>query len=371
MRLLPKGTLLLLCPGIVVPFFDPSSVAAYQTTSSLPLASPPSEPTLSSPRKSRSTSSVPDGIGIKNDRLDLYAAAFRRASEIGIILGGMVVAPILLASFTSEFQTTAKTAEDNDYGGWDKFWSTTTSGSTLSSKYAVISHATRLANAIELLGPTYVKFGQALGSRPDVVPPSLAEALSSLQDDMAPFSTADARDVVARELMASKSSSRLSEEDIKGLVSSLSELPVAAASIGQVYEAHLPTPSGQSPVRVAVKVQRPGVRKIVEQDAKMLLALAEFVDSIPAFSFLPSSSSTSSMQENSAQRLIRTQLVPAVREFMSRIIEEMDYRNEARNIIRFANIYSSNKPSSERNKSTTIIPRVVVPEVYLDWCTEY
>ncbi|KAL3763960.1 hypothetical protein ACHAWU_003328 [Discostella pseudostelligera] len=112
----------------------------------------------------------------------------------------------------------------------------------------------------------------------------------------------------------------------------------------------------------------------------MLLAIAEFLDSIPAFSFLPSSSSspTSSTlplpsKSKPAQRLINTQLVPAVREFMSRILEELDYRNEANNIVTFATLYSegdsSNMSSSKRKKNTTI-PRVIVPEVYLDWCTE-
>jgi predicted unusual protein kinase regulating ubiquinone biosynthesis (AarF/ABC1/UbiB family) len=173
-----------------------------------------------------------------------------------------------------------------------------------------------------------------------------------------------------------------SKEDIKALVSSFSELPVAAASIGQVYEAYLPsTQSGQPPIRVAVKVQRPRVRQVVEQDTKMLLAIAEFLDSIPAISFLPSSSNPRSStiplpsRSKPTQRLINTQLVPAVREFMSRILEELDYRNEANNIVTFANLYSeggssSSNISSPKRKKNTTIPRVVVPEVYRDWCTE-
>ncbi len=357
----------MLC-SVVVPFVDP--VAAY--SQSAPLSSSDKSSTSTS-TSTRITDQL-DHHG-EGDVSSMYPAAVRRASEIGIILGGKVVAPILLSTLFSAFRP-----GDYDDGGWDTFWATTTpaASSSASSKHAVISHAARFANALELLGPTYVKFGQALGSRPDVVPPSLSMALSSLQDDMEPFRSVEARDIVTKELMASHHS----KEDIKALVSSFSELPVAAASIGQVYEAYLPsTQSGQPPIRVAVKVQRPGVRQVVEQDSKMLLAIAEFLDSIPAISFPPSSSNPSSStiplpsRSKPTQRLINTQLVPAVREFMSRILEELDYRNEANNIVTFANLYSeggssSRNISSPKRKKNTTIPRVVVPEVYLDWCTE-
>ena len=370
MRVTLGETLLILC-SIVVPFVD--HVAAYQSAP-LPWSDKSSTSTLTS-----TGTRIIDQLDHRGeaDVSSIYPAAVRRASEIGIILGGKVVAPILLSTVFSAFRTQT-TNDDYDDGGWDTFWSTTTpAASSSSSKLAVISHATRFAHALELLGPTYVKFGQALGSRPDVVPPSLAVALSTLQDDMAPFSSVEAIDIVTSEWMALNHS----EEDINALVSSFSELPVAAASIGQVYEAYLPSSaqSGQPPIRVAVKVQRPGVRQVVEQDSKMLLAIAEFLDSIPAFSFLPSSSSPTSStlplpsKSKPAQRLINTQLVPAVREFMSRILEELDYRNEANNIVTFATLYSegdsSNMSSSKRKKNTTI-PRVIVPEVYLDWCTE-
>ena len=361
MRVTLGETLLILC-SIVVPFVD--HVAAYQSAP-LPWSDKSSTSTLTS-----TGTRIIDQLDHRGEAVSsIYPAAVRRASEIGIILGGKVVAPILLSTVFSAFRTQT-TNDDYDDGGWDTFWSTTTpAASSSSSKLAVISHATRFAHALELLGPTYVKFGQALGSRPDVVPPSLAVALSTLQDDMAPFSSVEAIDIVTSEWMALNHS----EEDINAVVSSFSELPVAAASIGQVYEAYLPsTQLGQPPIRVAVKVQRPGVRQVVEQDSKMLLAIAEFLDSIPAFSFLPSSSSPTSStlplpsKSKSAQRLINTQLVPAVREFMSRILEELDYRNEANNIVTFATLYSegdsSNMSSSKRKKNTTI-PRVIVPEV--------
>ena len=114
-----------------------------------------------------------------------------------------------------------------------------------------------LANALEALGPTYVKFRQTLGSRPDVVPPSLAGVLSALQDDMTPFDGDAAREIVRRELSAGKDDAS-EEEDVQSLVEKI-DRPVAAASIGQVYKAQLP---GRGDV--AVKVQRPGVRQLVE-----------------------------------------------------------------------------------------------------------
>ena len=155
--------LLLLLPCIIS--FSDRFVAAYQTT---PLSSLV-KPTLSSPTES--TASIFTG-NTNTDELDdighrdtssHYLAAVRRASEIGVILGGQVVAPILLSSLSSAFRPRT-TEVDSDDGGWETFWSTTTPGS-LYSKHTAISHATRLANALELLGPTYVKFGQALASK--------------------------------------------------------------------------------------------------------------------------------------------------------------------------------------------------------------
>ena len=152
--------------------------------------------------------------------------------------------------------------EDN--GGWEAFWSTRTP--TTGTNNISISHAQRLAMALEQLGPTYVKFAQALGSRPDVVPPSLAMALSSLQDQMKPFSTDVAKAIIRREFydhaMASQKEGEgggISSYDLEAFLSSFTEEPVAAASIGQVYKANLPGKGD-----VAVKVQRPGVRLLVE-----------------------------------------------------------------------------------------------------------
>jgi predicted unusual protein kinase regulating ubiquinone biosynthesis (AarF/ABC1/UbiB family) len=99
---------------------------------------------------------------------------------------------------------------------------------------------------LEELEPTYVKFDQALASRPDVIPPSLARDLSSLQDDMTSFDTDTARAIILAELNGGGNN----KATVSSLVDSLSSYPVAAASVGQVYKLTLP---GYGPM--AVKVQ--------------------------------------------------------------------------------------------------------------------
>ena len=283
---------------------------------------------------------------LQNNYNNQALSALQRAVEIGTVLGGQVMAPILTSLATQQNWPT----EEN--GGWEAFWSTSTES-------AGISHAQRLAMALEELGPTYVKFGQALGSRPDVVPPSLAKALSALQDDMAPFDSDVAKEIILSELMGFDGKGGGEEiplGDLEALVSSLTELPIAAASIGQVYKANLP---GRGDV--AVKVQRPGVRLLVERDTELLLTVANFLESIPALG--PPTTQKVNNDSTKPARLINTRLVAATQEFMSRIFEELDYRNEASNIITFANLYS------EHNGTSTDVS-VVVPQVHLNFCTE-
>ena len=113
---------------------------------------------------------------------------------------------------------------------------------------------------------------------------------------------------------------------------------VAAASIGQVYKAYIPEYGD-----VAIKVQRPGIRATVERDATLLLDVAAWLEGLPG----PNG------------RLVSAKLVFAVEEFMSRLYEELDYANEARNMRKFASLYSITEGNSTR-------VRVVVPRVFLD-----
>jgi len=224
---------------------------------------------------------------------------------------------------------------------WDTFWSS-------SGAYTTITNAQRVVSAMEKLGPTYVKFGQALASRPDIIPPSLAMTLSTLQDEMVSFDTSTAKSIIKEELS--------NTSNVDQLLKSLSDEPIAAASVGQVYKGYI---EGVGPV--AVKVQRPGIRDLVARDTVLLRNLALLLESIP---------SPSSMlgQKDDSTRFISTELVAAVDEFMSRIVEELDYSNEANNAETFARLYSSRGGTA--CKTLPNREGVIVPEIYKGLCTK-
>lgn len=120
--------------------------------------------------------------------------------------------------------------------------------------------AEELRNILVELGPAYIKVAQAVSSRPDLIPPSYLDELSLLQDRIAPFSTNVAFNMIEQELKV----------PIDELFSEISPEPVAAASLGQVYQARL-RHSGKV---VAVKVQRPGVQAAIGLDILILRYLA-------------------------------------------------------------------------------------------------
>ena len=108
---------------------------------------------------------------------------------------------------------------------------------------------------LDELGPTFVKFGQLLSTRPDIVPPDIIAELRSLQDDVRPFPYADVEKTVHEEL----------GQPVERLFTEFDERPLAAASIGQVHRATLP--NGR---RVIVKVQRPNAPRQIESDIRLL-----------------------------------------------------------------------------------------------------
>lgn len=269
----------------------------------------------------------------------LPSLLFSRSTEIGSILSGLFVP--LLSSAASVAIQIQQNKEENDDEAWEKYWLTESKGDD--NQY--ISNADRLVAAVEKLGPTYVKFGQAVASRPDIIPKSLAESLATLQDDMKAFDTEIAKQIIEEEL----TSANVDEITIAILLDSLSTEPIAAASVGQVYKGYLPDVGD-----VAVKVQRPALQLMVEKDAALLRNIAIFVESIPS----PSASG----------RLVNTELVAAVDEFMSRVFEELDYTNEAANAKKFAGLYS-NKYGSVR--ATLPGNGVIVPEIVDELCTKH
>jgi predicted unusual protein kinase regulating ubiquinone biosynthesis (AarF/ABC1/UbiB family) len=147
------------------------------------------------------------------------------------------------------------------------------------------------------LGPTFIKIGQSLATRADLLPVEYIQELSKLQDEVPPFSTEEARAVVESELRAR----------IEDLFADFENEPIAAASLAQVHRARLHT--GQA---VAVKVQRPGIEEQINFDIKIVTRIARRLARYP--------------------NLIRgVDWVGVAREFNATIVEELDYEQETRN----------------------------------------
>ncbi|MGV8943108.1 ABC1 kinase family protein [Thermomonas sp.] len=157
-------------------------------------------------------------------------------------------------------------------------------------------------NDLEALGPTFVKIGQALSTRPDMVPPAYLTALERIQDKVDPISISDVRAVVEEELGAK----------ISQVFASFEEAPLGSASLAQVHRATLR--DGRD---VAVKVQRPGITEGIHADLDALAGIAAQAD-----------------RWTDAGR--RTHFSEWVHEFRKALLSELDYRTEAENLERFS-----------------------------------
>jgi len=155
----------------------------------------------------------------------------------------------------------------------------------------------RLRETLDELGPTFVKFGQLLSTRPDIVPPDILVELQKLQDDVTPIPYGDVERVIREELGVT----------IEQAFLEFDEQPTAAASIGQVHRALLPNGD-----RVAVKVQRPNAPRQIESDIALLFQAARLAkERVRALDFIDAEQ--------------------VVDEFARSIRSELDYRAEARN----------------------------------------
>jgi len=181
----------------------------------------------------------------------------------------------------------------------------------------------RIRMAFEELGSTYIKFGQILATRPDLVPMTLIHELRKLQDRVPPFDPAEARKIVESEIGA----------PITDVFAEFSEKPIAAASIAQVHKGKL-----KNGDEVVVKVQRPGLNDLITNDLDLLHILAELI-------------------EENLPELKRWQPVAIVEEFDKSIHKEIDFGREAHNIRRFAKNFAGD-------------PDIYVPRVYDDLSTE-
>jgi ubiquinone biosynthesis protein len=180
----------------------------------------------------------------------------------------------------------------------------------------------RLREMLDELGPTFVKFGQLLSTRPDIVPPDIVAELRKLQDDVTPVPFEDVDRVVVEELGLTTAQAFLRFE----------EHSVAAASIGQVHRAVLPDGT-----EVVVKVQRPEARRQIDSDLQLMRAAARFV------------------RDRGRPFFVDPEAL--VDEFARSIRQELDYGQEARN----ADLFRRNFEGSAT---------VVVPRVYWSYSTE-
>ena len=182
------------------------------------------------------------------------------------------------------------------------------------------SRGERLRDALQTLGPVFVKFGQMLSTRRDLLPPDIASALAELQDRVKPFPGHIAKEIVERDLDAT----------VEELFSEFADEPMASASVAQVHPARLKT--GED---VVVKVIRPGIDKVIEQDLKLMMTIARFVET----NFVD------------AKRL---KLVQVVSDYRMTILDELDLQREA-----------ANTATIRRNFEDS--ETCYVPEIYWDY----
>ena len=176
--------------------------------------------------------------------------------------------------------------------------------------------------ALEELGPTYIKLGQILSTRPDLIPVDFLSELTKLQDKVPPFSFNAVQKIIESEL----------KFPLEEIFTHFDEKPLASASIGQVHKARL-----QDGKEAAVKVQRPGIERIIEVDLEIMMYLAR-------------------LMERHIEELAVHRPVKIVEEFARTLEGELDYRLEASNMERMALNFIAD-------------PGTYIPTAYRDYCT--
>ncbi|MDD5675698.1 MAG: AarF/UbiB family protein [Chitinivibrionales bacterium] len=189
--------------------------------------------------------------------------------------------------------------------------------------HAKLTHWQRVRMALEELGPTFIKFGQFMSNRPDVLPVDLIYELEKLQGSVRPFPKREAETIIQGEL----------RRPIPELFSFFPDAPIAAASVAQVYKATLT--NGRT---VAVKVQRPGIAQVIEQDIDILFDAVKLL-----------------IRRYEIVRSIR--LEQLVEEFETVIRKELDFSLEMAHLERFRRNFKDD-------------PLIYVPEVFPDLTTQ-
>jgi len=185
-----------------------------------------------------------------------------------------------------------------------------------------LTRAERVRMALEELGPTFVKLGQILSTRPDLIPVELIQEFSKLQDHVPPFPYAEVKHIIESELGA----------PLGDIFQHLEETPLAAASIGQVHRARL-----MNGEEVVIKVQRPGIHKTIDVDLEIMLHLA-------------------SLMERHLEEAELHRPTKIVEEFAHTLERELDYTIETSHVERFAKQFMGDQniyvPKVYREKTT-------------------
>ncbi|MGB5768717.1 MAG: AarF/ABC1/UbiB kinase family protein [Crocosphaera sp.] len=208
--------------------------------------------------------------------------------------------------------------------GWDYMRGLLTAGKTENPQ---IPTPEVLRNILVELGPFYVKFGQILSTRPDILPPNYIKALTALQANVPPVSWEEIERLLRQQL----------QQPIESVFTNINQEPIAAGSIGQIHRATLT--SGED---VAIKVQRPGIDKIVDQDISLIKGIAELV-------------SLTDFGQNYDVVKLADEFSQAIKAELN-FTKEADYTDRIRKNLSESRWFDSNK--------------LVVPKVYWEMTTE-
>jgi len=196
-------------------------------------------------------------------------------------------------------------------------------------KVKKLSKNQRIRMVLEELGPTFIKMGQVLSSRPDLIPLDLTSELEKLQDNVPAFSFEHVKQIIASEF------GRPHTE----IFYSIEEIPLASASIGQVHRAKLADNE-----HIAVKIQRPGIRKTIEADLEIIQHLA-------------------SIMEKNIEEVALFKPVRIVEEFAKTLEKELDYTIEAASMEQMARQFAGDKtihiPKVHREESSERVQALI------------
>ena len=187
-----------------------------------------------------------------------------------------------------------------------------------------LTHWVRIRLVLEELGPTFIKLGQFVSNRPDLIPDELCEELQKLLDHVPPFANDTAVEILEKSL----------KTDIKSVFKKFDEQPFSSASIAQVHEGFL-----KDGTKVAVKIQRPGIKSIIHSDLEIMFHIAGLIK-----------------KHVKGADVINP--VSIVEEFKDGILSEIDFENEARNLEKFKRLFSKNSI-------------IVIPSTYKKYVSEH